>query len=110
MTAFIIIVLIVLLGAAMLVLLSGIALYARLVKLRAAVSDLWSELQIRLKERRNQTPEVQPGESDDIIAAVANDYNTAVQDYNIAIEAFPAEILAGLFHLKKAQFFDIQIS
>ncbi len=109
MTAFIIIFLIVLVGVVLLVLLSGIALYARLVKLRATVSYLRPQLQLLLKERHDPTSEIQLRESADNIAAVANDYNSAVQDYNIAIETFPAQILANLFHLKKAQFFDAKI-
>ncbi|SPQ01739.1 hypothetical protein NBG4_70002 [Candidatus Sulfobium mesophilum] len=110
MAAFIIIVLIVLFGTALLVLLSAIALYARLVKLRATVSFLWSNLRTLLGERHDLTDKTQLREFEDNIAPVASDYNAAVRDYNIAIETFPAQILAKLFHMKKVGSFDTTIS
>ncbi len=110
MTALVLIVLIVLFGAALLVLFSAIALYARLVKLKATVSFLWSHLHTLLGERRGLTDKTRLREFEDNIGPAVSDYNAAVQAYNIAIETFPAEILAKLFHMKKVACFDTKIS
>lgn len=121
MTALIIIVLIVLFGSALLVLLSGIALYARLVALRSTVASSWSKIDGALNAVTDFSPDpkdqpdlqgmqVRLKELQDNITAAANNYNAAARDYNIAIETFPAQILAKLFHLEKARFFDTQIS
>ena len=110
MTVLVIIILVVLFGVALLVLLSGIALYARLVKLKAAVSSSRAHLNILLRERHDVALGAQIRELEDNIAAAVSDYNAAVQDYNIAIETFPTQILAKLFHLKKAGFFETKIS
>ena len=106
MTALIIIVIIVLFGAALLVLLSGIALYARLVELRAAVGSFCSHLNNLLREHHDLTAEAQFRESEGNIAAALSSYNAAAWDYNIAIETFPAQIIAKLFHLNKVPLFD----
>ena len=93
MTAFIAIVLIVLLGVALFVLLSGIALYARVVKLRTAVVSSRAEIDNALKKRY-----------DDLSAAV-RDYNAAVRDYNFEIESFPLRLVAKRCGLEKAEFY-----
>jgi LemA protein len=56
MIALITIVLIVLLGVAVLVLLSGIALYNRLVRLRTTVRSSWSDIDVNLKKRYDLVP------------------------------------------------------
>ena len=110
MTAFIAIVLIVLLGVAALVLLSGIAIYARLVKLRTAVMSARSELDTALNKRYAFVHEPQLRENEDTIKAAGRDYNAAVRDYNSGIETFPADLVAKLCNLKKAGFFDMKLS
>ena len=35
-------------------------------------------------------------------------YNGNVRDYNIAVESFPANIIAGLFHFGKRELFDLE--
>jgi hypothetical protein len=102
MTAFIAILLIVFLGAALLALLSGIALYARLVKLRGAVNSARSEVDEVLKKRKDRAPGLQPAEFADNVAAVVRRYNATVRDYNSSIETFPAQIVAKLLNLEKA--------
>jgi len=37
-------------------------------------------------------------------------YNGAVRDYNIRVQAFPGNIVAGLFKFKQAPFFEIEIA
>ena len=37
-------------------------------------------------------------------------YNGAVRDYNILCQAFPSNIVAGLFKFKQASFFEIEIA
>lgn len=56
MLALITIVLTVLLGVAVLVLLSGIALYNRLVRLRTTVRSSWSDIDVNLKKRYDLVP------------------------------------------------------
>jgi hypothetical protein len=128
MTALIVIALIVLLGVALLVFLSGIALYARLVGLRRTVTSSWSEMDITLKKRydlatklANISPddketavsqglEAQLSRLEDDVSAAVRTYNTSVQNYNIATGTFPAQIVAKLFNLERAEFFDTTIS
>lgn len=98
--------LIVLMGITLLVLLSGSALYARLIKLRTAVTSAQSEIDTAINKRDDPLPGTPPGQLRDIIAAAAGDYNAAVNRYNSAIDTFPADLLAKCFSLKKAEFFD----
>ncbi len=121
MTAFIAIVSIVLLGVALLLLLSAIALYARLVRLRDAVLSSRSAIDARLKERRELSSCKGPGadadflrhqerlrEFDDNIQHAVRSHNELVRDYNTEICAFPSNIVAGLFKLKKDESLDIE--
>jgi hypothetical protein len=110
MTAFIAIALIVFLGVALIVALSGIAIYARVVKLRTAVTSSWSEIDIDLKKRHALVPEPKFRELENNITVAVRTYNAAVQDYNIAIETFPANLVAKWYNLKKAEFFDMKLS
>ncbi len=121
MTAFITIVLIVLLGVALLVLLSGIALYARLVTLRSAVTSSWSKIDRALNAVSDFPPDpksepdlqgmqLQLKELQDDIALAVRNYNKAVQDYNVAIETVPAQLIAKLYGFEKAKLFDTKIS
>lgn len=121
MTAFIVIAVIVLLGVALLVLLSGIALYARLARLRAAVKSSWSAVDVKLKERHDlaagkgpkadadfQQRQAPLRELRDNIRHAVRSYNALVMDYNGEIQSFPSNIIAGLFKLKKAESFDLE--
>lgn len=121
MTALIIIVLIVLSGATLFLLLSGIALYARLIKLKGVVASCRSKVDRALSAVQDFSPDlkeqldlqgmqVKLKELQDNIAFAVGDYNAAVRDYNIAIETFPAQILAKMFHMRKAQSLDTKIS
>jgi hypothetical protein len=114
MTAFIAIVLIVLLGVALLLLLSAIALYARLVRLRDAVRSSRLAIDVKLKECHELSVNEGPvadadfqrrqtrlrGLEDNIGHSVRS-YNALVRDYNTEISAFPSNIVAGLFKFKK---------
>jgi len=119
MTAFIVIVLIVLLGVVLLVLLSVIALYARLMRLRDAVKSSRFAIDVKLKERHELSAGEEPGadadfqrrqtrfrELDKDIRHAVRDYNAMVSNYNTEIDAFPSNIIAGLFKLKKDESFD----
>ncbi len=44
---------------------------------------------------------------EDKIAAARRFYNSAVGDYNTAIEQFPGSIIAGSFNFEKREFFDL---
>ena len=121
MTAIITIVLIIVFGAALLLLLSGIALYARLIALRSTVASSRSKIDDALNAVQDFSPElkeqldlqgmlVKLKELQDNISFAVRDYNAAVQDYNIAMETFQAQILAKMFHMKKAQSLDTEIS
>jgi len=120
MTAFIAIVLIVLLGVSLIVVLSGIAIYARVVKLRTAVTSSWSEIDNILKKRYGASSDLRRntdflrlqkelGVFEDVIAAAVSDYNAAVRDYNSGIETFPADLIAKRYNLKKAESFDMKL-
>jgi len=85
MLAFMIMALIVFGGIGLLLLLSGIALYNRLIRLRAAVD----------KARPATTKGRGKGDE------ARRLYEMAVCDYNTAIEAFPANIMARWFGLQK---------
>jgi hypothetical protein len=109
--------LIVLLGVTLLLLLSGIALYARLIKLRTAVTSARSEIDNALS-KRYASPDLRsntdfgrlqdgPGMAGDNVTAAARDYNAVVREYNLAIETFPADVIAKCFSLNKAELFDI---
>jgi LemA protein len=56
MIALITIILIVLLGVCLLVLLAGIAIYNRLVRLRTTVKSSWSDIDVNLKKRYDLVP------------------------------------------------------
>lgn len=108
MTAFIAITLIVLLGVVMLVLLSGIALYARLMRLRSVVNSARLEIDNVLRKRNaSETGTPLRGLEDHVTAAV-RDYNSAVKNYNLAIGTFPAGIIAKLFTIEKTTLSEIK--
>ena len=71
----------------------GVAVYARLVRLRSRVNEAWKLLDAYLKGA---------GEAATTEAA-RKVYNDAVVSYNTALQAFPANIIAGLsgFHAAK---------
>ena len=71
----------------------GIAVYTRLISLRGRVAGAWKLLDTQLKsggERSTTDP-------------ARRVYNEAVSKYNEALQAFPANIIAGLsgFHAAK---------
>jgi len=47
-------------------------------------------------------------DTEDKIQAARRFYNGNVRDLNIMIESFPANIIAGIFNFKKAEFFEIE--
>ncbi len=99
MTAFIAIVSMVLIGAALLIVLSVIALYTRLARLRDEVRSSRLVIDEKLKERTNE-------ETEDYIRHAVSSYNTAVSNYNGEIRRFPSNIIAGVFEFKEEKFFD----
>ncbi len=110
MTAFIAIIAIVFLGSALLAFLSGVAVYARLIKLRAAVLSLQSEINDVLGKRDTAAFQHRIEGSEDNISKAIRRYNSAVEDYNAAIGTFPAQVIARLFDIKKAESFDMKSS
>lgn len=42
------------------------------------------------------------------ISYARQSYNNAVMDYNVAIEQFPTNILAGMFNFKEHEFFEVE--
>lgn len=71
----------------------GIAVYTRLINLRGRVTGAWKLLDAQLKGGG------EPATAD----AARRVYNDAVIKYNEALQAFPANIIAGLsgFHAAK---------
>jgi len=47
-------------------------------------------------------------DTEDKIQAARRFYNGNVRDLNIQIESFPSSIVAGIFHFKQAEFFEIE--
>ncbi len=104
MTAFIAIILIVFLGAAVLMLLSAIALYARIVRLMDAVRSSRFVMDEKLRERNEPSPGQGPGEereTEDDIRYAVRAYNAAVSNYNREVRSFPSSIIAVLFRFKE---------
>lgn len=58
-------------------------------------SENFKELQAELTDTENK------------IQAARRFYNTTVLDYNTAIQTFPTNMIAGMFHFSKREFFDI---
>ena len=48
------------------------------------------------------------GDTEDKIQAARRFYNVNVRDFNIAVESFPSNVIAGLFNFQKMQFFDLE--
>jgi hypothetical protein len=71
----------------------GVAVYSRLIRLRGRVRGAWQLLDAQLKE----------GGETGTAEAARKVYNDAVVKYNEALQAFPANIIAGLsgFHAAK---------
>lgn len=47
-------------------------------------------------------------DTEDKIQAARRFYNGNVRDFNIIIESFPSNIIASIFHFKKAEFFELE--
>lgn len=111
--AAVLIIAIIISGIGLLVLLSGIALYNRLVTLRALVSSSRLDMEALLRKKHAKASEqTGKGESDFSEyrsqmqlrrAEALRIYNDAVWAYNTAIETFPANLLARWFGLKKEE-------
>jgi hypothetical protein len=110
MTALIAIALIVFLGVALLVFLSGIALYARLIKLRTAVTSARSQVDYAMRKRDDLASGTLSARLEDDVALAVGDYDAAASNYNSAIDTFPADLLAKCFDLNKAEFLDKEFS
>ncbi len=108
MTAFIAIVFIVLFGVALLGLLSAIALYARLARLREAVRSSRSAIDAELKgSHKPKAGSVMKGEFPGDIRDAVWSHNELVGNYNAEISAFPSNIIAALFKFEKIEPFGI---
>lgn len=59
-------------------------------------NDNFLELQRELSDTENK------------IQSARRFYNTNVRDYNTTIESFPSNIIAGMFHFSKKEFFDLE--
>ena len=70
---------------------SGMAVYGRLLRLRNHVKIAWKQL-----------------EPDPSNAAARNVYNESVTRYNDALEAFPANVVAGVAGFHPAKLFDMK--
>jgi LemA protein len=46
--------------------------------------------------------------TEDRIQGARSVYNGSVKDYNIAVETFPANVVAGMFGFDKREFFEIE--
>jgi hypothetical protein len=64
----------------------GVAVYARLVRLRGRVNEAWKLLDTHLKA----------GGEAATAEAARKVYNDAVVSYNSALQAFPANLIAGI--------------
>jgi len=71
----------------------GAAVYSRLIRLRGRVNEAWKRLDAHLKG----------GGEPATTEAARKVYNDAVAAYNTALQAFPANIIAGMsgFHAAK---------
>lgn len=109
--AAILIVAIILSGIALLVLLSGIALYNRLVTLRALVRSARTDVEAILRKLQAKASE-QTGKGESDFSEYRSQmqlrrdetlriYNDAVWAYNTAVETFPGNLLARWFGLEK---------
>jgi LemA protein len=47
-------------------------------------------------------------EVEDVIQKARRYYNGAVREYNTAVESFPGNLVAGLFHFQPAEFFELE--
>ena len=74
----------------------GAAVYTRLISLRGRVTTAWKLLDAKLKEGG------EPATAD----AARRVYNDAVIKYNEALQAFPANIIAGVSGFHAAKPFD----
>ncbi|MDO8679701.1 MAG: LemA family protein [Acidobacteriota bacterium] len=74
----------------------GVAVYTRLISLRGRVTGAWKLLDAQLKAGG------EPPTTD----AARRVYNDAVINYNEALQAFPANIIAGLSGFQAAKPFD----
>lgn len=109
--AAILIVAIILSGIALLVLLSGIALYNRLVTLRALVRSARTDVEAILRKLQAKASEQTGKEQSDFSEyrsqmqlrrdEALRIFNDAVWAYNTAVETFPANLLARWFGLEK---------
>jgi LemA protein len=162
---------------AVLIVVAGIVIYNRLVRLRTTVRSSWSDIDVHLKKRYDLVPNLvetvkgyatheksvlenvtmaraaamkatspadkakaenmfsetlkslfavaeaypqlranenfmqlqqQLKELEDNIAHARRYYNAVVRDYNIMIESFPSNIVAGQFRFEKSEFFELE--
>jgi len=162
---------------AVLIVVAGIVIYNRLVRLRTTVRSSWSDIDVHLKKRYDLVPNLvetvkgyatheksvlenvtmaraaamkatspadkakaenmfsetlkslfavaeaypqlranenfmqlqqQLKELEDNIAHARRYYNAVVRDYNIMIETFPSNIVAGQFRFEKSEFFELE--
>ncbi len=47
------------------------------------------------------------GNTEDRIQAARRFYNANVRDYNVRVEQFPSNLIAGMFHFKTEEFFEV---
>lgn len=86
----------IILGIFVVIILYGITIYNHLIRSKSPTADAnFRDLQTQLA-----------GIEDEVHAA-RRYYNGAARNFNVLIESFPSNLIAGLFHFQKADFFEI---
>jgi LemA protein len=75
------------------------------IKSLFAVAEAYPELKANANFMQLQT---QLKELEDNIEYARRYYNAVVRDYNITIESFPSNIIAGTFSFKQEEFFELE--
>jgi LemA protein len=75
------------------------------IKSLFAVAEAYPELKANANFMQLQT---QLKELEDNIEYARRYYNAVVRDYNITIESFPSNIIAGTFNFKQEEFFELE--
>ena len=106
-----------------------IVLYNNLVQLRNRVDNAWSQIDVQLQRRlltgtlkslfavaeaypdlkantNFQQLQAELTNTEDKISYMRQSYNDTVLNYNNAIQTFPGNIIAGMFHFTKRDGFD----
>jgi len=100
--------------------------YNRLVRLQQAVDQSWAQVQNVYQRRADLIPnlvntvsgaanfekstltEVTNARTENRISVERGNFNTAVQDYNVAVRSFPTNLIAGMLGFPPKPFFTAQ--